>query len=522
VAVKDQNRLLAERYKVIRSLGSGGMATVFLAEDMRLGRRVAVKRLHAHSPEDMALRFTREARLGASMNHPNLVSVFDTVTDDEGVLIVMEYVEGQNLAEAIRRDGRIEPERALAILHGAAAGLDEAHARGVVHRDVKPANILLGDGDVAKIADLGIGKAAEGTRITREGAMLGTPSYMAPELLEGGTAGPPADVYGLAAVAYETLGGRKAVSGKTPVEIAHKVASNPVPDLREAWPDAPQEAADVLKRGMARDPGERPASAGKLIEQLQAALAPVLGGAAAGAAAPPPTETTKAIRREPTPQRTGTPAPVAPRRTSGGAPPPPGRATYGGSPRRRFPAWIPVAALLAAVAVLAVILAAGGDDNEPAGGSGQAQREQQQDQPSGGQAEQDQQPQEEAPAEEEQPADEQPAEEPSASGTDFAAGGPEDAAQGAQLNNEGFAQMNGGDVKGAVKTLRKAVKAFPAGSDPAQDIQYAYALFNLGRALNRSGKPDEAIPYLEARAKNPDQSETVQAELARAREAAGQ
>src|SRR4051794_32576464 len=168
------------------------MATVFLAEDTRLGRRVAGKRLHAHSPDDMALRFKREAKLGASMNHPNLVSVFDTVTDDEGVLIVMEYVEGQNLAEAIRRDGRIEPERALRILRGAAAALDEAHHQGVMHRDVKPANTLIGRDDEAKLADLGIGKAAEGTRITRAGAVLGPPSYMAPDQLEGGPAGPPA------------------------------------------------------------------------------------------------------------------------------------------------------------------------------------------------------------------------------------------------------------------------------------------------------------------------------------------
>ena len=134
----------ADRYRVVRRLGAGGMATVFLAEDERLGRQVAVKRLHADSPEDMARRFDREARLGASLNHPNLVMVFDTVVDPEGVLIVMEYVDGPSLSAALK-SGALARDRALGVIRETAAALDQVHGQGIVHRDVKPANILLAE-----------------------------------------------------------------------------------------------------------------------------------------------------------------------------------------------------------------------------------------------------------------------------------------------------------------------------------------------------------------------------------------
>src|SRR3954447_18101598 len=140
--VQSKGALLAGRYRVIGPLGSGGMATVLLCEDERLGRRVAVKRMHADSPDDVARRFTREAKVGASLNHPNLVSVYDTVTDEESVLIVMELVEGETLADAIRR-GPLPTRRTLDVIRDVAGGLDHAHSHGVVHRDIKPANVLL-------------------------------------------------------------------------------------------------------------------------------------------------------------------------------------------------------------------------------------------------------------------------------------------------------------------------------------------------------------------------------------------
>src|SRR5215208_6101590 len=243
------------------------MATVLLAEDERLGRQVAVKRMHAESPEETAKRFRREAQLGASLNHPNIVSVYDIETDDEDVLIVMEYARGGTLKDALAR-GPLPRDAALKILRGVASALDYAHEHDVVHRDIKPANILLDADGRAKLADLGIATAAEVTSITNTGAVLGTASYMPPERLDGHPGGKQADIYALATVAYETLTGRKARQGRSAVEVARMVMSEPPPDLRVHAPDAPEEAASVLERGMARDPAERQATAGQLVDEL--------------------------------------------------------------------------------------------------------------------------------------------------------------------------------------------------------------------------------------------------------------
>lgn len=248
------------------------MAAVYLAEDERLGRRVAVKRLHADSPDDAARRFRREARIGAALNHANLVSIFDTVTDDEGLLIVMEYVEGGTLASALKQ-GPLSPEETLRVLRGVSAALDRVHALGVIHRDVKPANVLLADTGEVKLADLGIATATEVTRITRSGVAIGTPSYMAPEQAEAGESTAAVDVYALAAMAFEALGGKPAVTGDSPLAVVRRAATGPRPDLREAWPQAPARAAEVLRGGLAIDPTERPASAGQLVDELDAALA---------------------------------------------------------------------------------------------------------------------------------------------------------------------------------------------------------------------------------------------------------
>src|SRR4051794_11312180 len=263
--------ILAGRYRVIDRLGAGGMATVYLAEDERLGRKVAVKRLHSDSPEDAAQRFEREAKVGASLSHPNLVTVFDTVADDEGVLIVMEYVAGENLAQLMARE-RVPPEQAISIIRQVAGALDHAHQAGVVHRDVKPANILISPDGKAKVVDLGIATASERTQITAAGTVLGTPAYMSPEQLEGGAITKAVDIYALGAVAFELLSGRKARQGRTPVEIAHQIATDPAPDIRGAWSDAPPAAAAALQHAMARNPAERPRSAGQLARSLDDAF----------------------------------------------------------------------------------------------------------------------------------------------------------------------------------------------------------------------------------------------------------
>src|SRR6476660_6369947 len=310
---------LAGRYRVLDRLGSGGMATVYLAEDERLGRKVAVKRLHSDSPEDAARRFECEAKVGASLSHPNLVTVFDTVAVDEGVLIVMEYVEGENLAQLMARE-RVPAEQAVSIIRQVAGALDHAHQAGVVHRDVKPANILIAPDGKAKVVDLGIATASERTQITAAGTVLGTPSYMAPEQLEGGAITKSVDLYALGAVAFELLSGRKARQGRTPVEIAHQIANDPVTDIREVWSDAPPPAADTLNRAMSRDPEARPATAGQLARALEdgvqqtKATVPFQSGETTQAmprsTTPPPRSATPPPRPATSPPRRSVPPPV--------------------------------------------------------------------------------------------------------------------------------------------------------------------------------------------------------------------
>ena len=261
------------RYREIRRLGAGGMATVTLAEDTVLGRPVALKKVHSYGDSRGILRLKREALVGASLSHPNLVSVFDAQAQPDGdLVIVMEYVRGGTLADLIRARGALAPEEALRVLSGVAAGLDAIHQRGIVHRDVKPANVLLGSDGAVKLADLGIAGVADRTRITRSDEVVGSFNYMAPEQLEGGNAGPAIDVYGLAAVAYETLSGERAHPETNPLALANAITNQPPPDLTDAWPDAPRGAAEVLIEGMAVDPGARPGSAGELIDRLRTSL----------------------------------------------------------------------------------------------------------------------------------------------------------------------------------------------------------------------------------------------------------
>ena len=452
MAREAQQTLLAGRYLRLSTLGIGGMARVHLAEDKRLGRRVAVKQLHSAAPEDSARRLEREARLGASLSHPNIVSVFDIETESESVLIVMEYVDGETLRDALA-GGPLDTERALAVVRDIAAALDHIHSHGVVHRDVKPGNVLIGRDGTSKLADLGIATAAEVTRITLSGTVLGTAAYMAPEQLAGDDAGPAADVYALAAVAFEALSGRKARLGATPMEIAHRAATEAPPDLREAWPGAPSGAAAALKRGMASDPADRPASAGELAESLERGLA----------------------------EEPSAPTLLAPQRAHG---------------RRATPAWLPIVAVMAALALVggATIFALNGGDDEgsPEAGSPPAA---------------------ERPAEKPAPEGEAPRETPAAP----APAREQPAGDPGSLNERGFALINQGRYDEAIPPLQSAVKSFDAGS---QDLTYAYALYNLGRALRLAGRPGEAVPILERRLRIPNQTKVVEKELKRAQKAA--
>jgi len=248
------------------------MATVFLCEDETLGRRVAVKRLHSPEDPEHRRRFRREAELGAGLSHPNLITVFDTIEDEDGALIVMEYVEGPTLAEVLR-GGAPAPADGLALLAGVGAGLDHAHEHGVVHRDVKPSNVILPSDSEPKLADLGIASASHLTRTTTGEMIVGTLAYMAPERLEGRDAGPAGDVYSFGAVAFEVFSGRRARRATTPAEaVAEGLRGGPA-DLREAWADAPGGAALTLGEAMAVEPQRRPSSAGEVVSRLREALA---------------------------------------------------------------------------------------------------------------------------------------------------------------------------------------------------------------------------------------------------------
>src|SRR5947209_5609583 len=251
------------------------MARVDLAEDTLLGRRVALKRMTGEADPRGVSRLRREALTGASLSHRNLVSIYDVVTSDDGHLIlVMEYVEGETLRTRLSGEGKLPAAEALRILEGVAAGLDAIHERGIVHRDIKPSNILLGRDRTVKIADLGIAATTDRTRITTVGTVLGSFSYMAPEQLEDAPVTPAIDIYALSTVAYEALSGVPAHRESTPIAVAHAIATRPPPDLRKVWPEAPTAAAELLVRGMARDPAQRPRSAGELVARLRAALAP--------------------------------------------------------------------------------------------------------------------------------------------------------------------------------------------------------------------------------------------------------
>jgi serine/threonine protein kinase len=465
VPVSTQGSLLAGRYRVLSRLGAGGMASVLLCHDERLDRRVAVKRLHADSPGEIEQRFVREAKLGASLNHPNLVSVYDTAVEDEGVLIVMEYVQGESLALALMR-GPLEPAHVAGIAEQLGDALDHVHGQGVVHRDVKPGNVLLRDDGVVKLADLGIAVSIDQTRVTQSGVVLGSAAYMAPEQLEGREIGPAADVYALAAVCFEALTGEKARPGRTPVEIAHSVATTPPPDVRSHVPDLPAAAADALTRGMALDPADRPRTAVRLAAELADALR-------------------RPLRPEPTTAPLG-PAPRASRRPLAGV-----LATA-------------VLALVAAAVVAAVMLSNDGDE----GG-------QRSERPAQNQQSQAQQRQPESSETAQEPSEPAPAEQPAAPDTSASV----DPARGASLNEQGFELMGQGDFAGAVPVLRQAVASWPEDST---DLEYAYALFNLGKALNQSGSPAEAIPFLEKRLNWSNQRGVVKQELKLARQNAGQ
>jgi serine/threonine protein kinase len=260
-------RLVAGRYEIERPLGHGAMATVDLARDVELDRPVALKRLaeNLSRDEELRARFLREGRLAARLAHPNVVRIFDVGEDDERPFIAMEYVDGGTLAELVRRRGPLRAREVADLGIQICNALAAAHEAGLVHRDVKPQNLLLGSNGLLKLGDFGIAFGLGGTRLTMAGTVLGTAAYLAPEQARGEEVTAAADVYGVGAVLYELLTGRPP---RTPTSLA---------DLTEATTIAPPVGAPpaltrIVMRCLAADPGARPASAAALAHELAAAL----------------------------------------------------------------------------------------------------------------------------------------------------------------------------------------------------------------------------------------------------------
>ena len=285
--------ILPPRYEHPERIARGGMGEIYRAEDSHLARTVAVKVLSEHlaDNEEIRGRFTREGLAAARLsNAPNTVTIFDVGEHEGRPYIVMEYLAGGSLADRITRDGAQPLGRSLDWLHQAAAALDAAHASGIVHRDVKPANLLLDDDDRVKVADFGVASAAHLASFTEAGTVLGTAGYLAPEQARGETATPASDRYALAVVAFELLTGARPFERDSATAEATAHVSAPIPPASAHNPELPPEVDDALARGLAKEPKHRFESCADFVQALRDALDQAAGATSVAAIPPVRTE----------------------------------------------------------------------------------------------------------------------------------------------------------------------------------------------------------------------------------------
>jgi eukaryotic-like serine/threonine-protein kinase len=461
--VSEHRVALPPRYRVRHHIANGGMASVWAAEDERLSRLVAVKVLSpAYAQDERAnRRFLREARAGARLSDcRHVVTVYDIGEHDGRPFMVMEHIAGGTVADRLRRGRPIGRALALRWLREAGEALDCAHRHDVVHRDVKPANLLLDERGHLHVGDFGIATVATEASVTQTGQVLGTAAYISPEQARGEPATAASDRYALACVAFELLTGRRPYSGDHPAAQARAHVEASVPSA-SAVGDLPVAVDDVMRSALAKDPARRPATAAELLDALENAL--------------------DSDDFEPAGPPTAVTVPVATARpTTGSLRPQPVRV------RRRWPGVAALAAL-AVVAGAAIAIALGSDgggggtsattDKPAKHAAAKPKPKPKAAQPATTQAPQTQQTQQTQTA---QTAAQAQSDNPVA------------------LNNSGFALIQQGKPSEAVAPLQRSVSAFRTQGRTGE-IDYAYALFNLGNALRLSGQPAAAIPYLQER-----------------------
>ena len=263
--------LVVDRYELEQIVGSGGMSTVYCAFDTLLERHVALKILHEQfgADEEHVKRFLREARAVAQLSHPNIVTVIDRGEEQGRQFIVFELIDGENLKELVQRGGPLPVRRVLELGLEVGRALAFAHAQGLVHRDVKPQNVLLNDDGVAKVTDFGIVRSLDAVGTTETGTVLGTSHYIAPEQARGERVDTQTDVYSFGVVLYELLAGEVPYPGDNFLSVAMKHVNEPVPNVLDRRPDTPLRLASLIERCMAKQPADRPASMDEVVSELE-------------------------------------------------------------------------------------------------------------------------------------------------------------------------------------------------------------------------------------------------------------